>query len=196
MTYSFYILEVCAPVNNIHIFHVWVKVFLVSKGTMPFMIQLSWINSVEWDSTQNNHLNDLIPTRCCQTSIPWSAFEMAYAHYKFTLLLGLLGITGTSWWAWWHLKSRAFRSKKTTTLRVTGLWVENSPVISEFPVQKTSNAEYVSIWWRHRVICAFHKYHMIQLARLGGGHQRNHMAHRAGGRKWHLWKHYFSYFLL
>ena len=39
--------------------------------------------------------------------------------------------------------------KKTLKLRVIGLCVGNSPVTGEFPVQMTSNAEYVSIWWRH-----------------------------------------------
>ena len=42
------------------------------------------------------------------------------------------------------------RSKKTPTLRVTGLCAENSPVTGEFPAQRTSNTENVSIWWRHR----------------------------------------------
>ena len=41
------------------------------------------------------------------------------------------------------------RSKKTSKLRVAGLWEGNSPVIGEFPAQKASNAENVSIWWRH-----------------------------------------------
>ena len=41
------------------------------------------------------------------------------------------------------------RSKKTSKLRVTGLWEGNSPVTGEFPAQRTSNAENVSIWWRH-----------------------------------------------
>ena len=41
------------------------------------------------------------------------------------------------------------RSKKTSKLRVTGLCERNSPVIGEFPVQMASNAENVSIWWRH-----------------------------------------------
>ena len=41
-------------------------------------------------------------------------------------------------------------SKKTAKLRVTGLCLGNSPVIGEFPAQKASNAENVSIWWRHR----------------------------------------------
>ena len=49
------------------------------------------------------------------------------------------------------LLNRLFRhrSKKTSKLRVTGLCEGNSPVIGEFPTQRTSNAENVSIWWRH-----------------------------------------------
>ena len=51
------------------------------------------------------------------------------------------------------LLSRLFRrrSKKTSKLRITGLCEGNSPVTGEFPTQRTSNAENVSIWWRHRV---------------------------------------------
>ena len=41
------------------------------------------------------------------------------------------------------------RSKKTSKLRVTGLCEGNSPETGEFPAQRTSNAENVSIWWRH-----------------------------------------------
>ena len=41
------------------------------------------------------------------------------------------------------------RSKKTSKLRVTGLCSGNSPATGEFPAQKASNAENVSIWWRH-----------------------------------------------
>ena len=46
-----------------------------------------------------------------------------------------------------HLIRRT--SKKTSKLRVTGLWAGNSPVTGEFPAQRASNAENVSIWWRH-----------------------------------------------
>ena len=42
-------------------------------------------------------------------------------------------------------------SKKTSKLRVTGLCAGNSPVTGEFPAQMTSNAENVSIWWRHNM---------------------------------------------
>ena len=41
------------------------------------------------------------------------------------------------------------RSNKTSKLRVTGLCEGNSPVTAEFPAQMASNAENVSIWWRH-----------------------------------------------
>ena len=49
------------------------------------------------------------------------------------------------------LLSRLFRrrSKKTSKLRVTGFCVGNSPGTGEFPAQMASNAENVSIWWRH-----------------------------------------------
>ena len=43
------------------------------------------------------------------------------------------------------------RSKKTSKLRVTGLCAGNSPLTGEFPAQMASNAEKVSIWWRHHL---------------------------------------------
>ena len=49
------------------------------------------------------------------------------------------------------LLNRLFRrrSKQTSKLRVTGLCEGNSPVTGEFPAQRASYAENVSIWWRH-----------------------------------------------
>ena len=49
-----------------------------------------------------------------------------------------------------HLFRR--RSKKTSKLRVTGLCEGNSPVTGEFPTQRASNVENVSIWWYHHVL--------------------------------------------
>ena len=51
------------------------------------------------------------------------------------------------------LLNRLFRprSKKTSKLRVTGLCAGNSPGTGEFPTQMASNAENVSIWWRHKI---------------------------------------------
>ena len=45
--------------------------------------------------------------------------------------------------------STVYSSKKTSKLRVTGLCAGNSPVTGEFPAQMASDAENVSIWWRH-----------------------------------------------
>ena len=49
------------------------------------------------------------------------------------------------------LLNRLFRrrSKKTSTLRATGLCEGNSPVTGEFPAKRTSTEENASIWWRH-----------------------------------------------
>ena len=56
------------------------------------------------------------------------------------------------------LLSRLFRrrSKKISKLRVTGLCVGNSPETGEFPAQMASNAENVSIWWRHHGLTYLH----------------------------------------
>ena len=68
----------------------------------------------------------------------------------------------TSWWARWRLKSPAsplftqpfirVQIKETSKLRVTGLCAGNSPGTGEFPAQMASNAENVSIWWRHHAV--------------------------------------------
>ena len=49
------------------------------------------------------------------------------------------------------LPNRFFRrrSKKVSKLHVSGLCAGNSPETGEFPAQMASNAENVSIWWRH-----------------------------------------------
>ena len=51
------------------------------------------------------------------------------------------------------LLNRLFRrrSKKTSKFRATGLCAGTSPVTGEFLAQMASNAENVSIWWRHHV---------------------------------------------
>ena len=57
------------------------------------------------------------------------------------------------------------RSKKTSKLRVTGLCVGNSPATGEFPAQMASNAENVSIWWRHHAYF-WPKFTLIFVAKL------------------------------
>ena len=66
------------------------------------------------------------------------------------------------------LFNRLFRrkSKKTPKLRVTGLCAGNSPGTGEFPAQMASNAENVSIWWRHHDFLQTCSYFFYILERL------------------------------
>ena len=54
------------------------------------------------------------------------------------------------------LPNRLFkhRWKKASKLHVNGLCEGNSTVTGEFPAQRASNAENVSIWWRNHETCA------------------------------------------
>ena len=60
------------------------------------------------------------------------------------------------------------RSKKTSKLRVTDLCAGNSPLTGEFPAQMTSNAENVSIWWRHHALSRC--YNFVRSGHLGIEH--------------------------
>ena len=81
---------------------------------------------------------------------------------KITMIMIFLWccyITVTSSWARWRLKSPASplftqpfiqaQIKETLKRSVTGLCMGNSPLTGEFPAQMASNAENVSILWRH-----------------------------------------------
>ena len=123
--------------------------------------------------------NDVIITLCVMLGPAncVSAWELqrdttltSWGHNTHTL------ITGVTVLQWRHnepngvsnhqphdcLLNRLFRrgSKKTWKLRVTGLCEGNSPVTGEFPAQRASNVENVSIWWRHHVSkkCLFYLY--------------------------------------
>ena len=81
--------------------------------------------------------------RCIEVSLQWrhKGHDSVSNHRRFDCLL-----------------NRLFRrkSKKTSKLRVTGVFAGNSPVTGEFPTQKASNAENVSIWWRHHAKVTFY----------------------------------------
>ena len=47
------------------------------------------------------------------------------------------------------LFKRLFKAQIKENICVTGLCVGNPPVTGEFPAQRASKAENVSIWWRH-----------------------------------------------
>ena len=61
--------------------------------------------------------------------------------------------------------------KKISKLRVTGFCEGNSPVTSEFPAQRASNTENVSIWWRLHVNWPNSFEHCIHHGRTGDNSQ-------------------------
>ena len=73
------------------------------------------------------------------------------------------------------------RSKKTSKLLVTGLCERNSPVTGEFPAQRASNVEDVSIWWGHHV-CMCGKY---LLSNCKDCNQSSHPYQMKGNTIWH-----------
>ena len=89
------------------------------------------------DSVGCNYLSlPLMPTSGTQVPLQWhyNGHDGVSNHQHHDCLLN-------------HLSKR--RSKKTSKLCITGLCEGNSPVTGEFPTQRASNTENVSIWWRH-----------------------------------------------
>ena len=79
------------------------------------------------------------------------------------------------------------RSKKTSKLCVTGLCAGNSPGTGEFPAQRASNAENVSIWWRHHAKFYGTVYTLIVLSD-DHIHRPNHEPMRSA----YLWNYFIS----
>ena len=113
------------------------------------------------------NLNKLMKNKtkqnCRVACVIWDATTMMWLHCDITLFLLWPSLL------WRHngrgsvsnhqphhcFLNRLFRrrSKKTSKLRVTGLCAGKSPGTGEFPAQMASNAENVSIWWRHHGLC-------------------------------------------
>ena len=55
----------------------------------------------------------------------------------------------------WTIHRAAWLQLKTSKPCITGLYEGNSPVTDGFPSQMASNAEIVSIWWRHHGYVAY-----------------------------------------
>ena len=115
--------------------------------------------------------NTLLITWSVQLPKPYKPFENYWSnlHFKYRELpvRPLFSLMASQRWALqWRqnepdgasnhqphdcLFHRLFRrrSKKISKLRVTGLCEGKSSVTAEFPARRASNAENVSIWWRH-----------------------------------------------
>ena len=123
-----------------------------------FLLKLLWSN--HWYGLHINpvvysKINDMIYEYLFKFSFRCRRFYKRSMRWSSSLLWRRNGRDGVSNYQPHHcLLKRSFRcrSEKTPKLHVTGLCAENSPVTSELPAQMVSNAENVSIWWRHNVL--------------------------------------------
>ena len=112
-----------------------------------------WVNSLEAGDLRRHRAHYGVTVVWC---LYWNRIQISYRSYIFGVASPLQwrhnGHDDVSNHQHHHrLLSRLFgrRSKKTSKLRVAGLCAGNSPGTGEFPAQMASNAENVSIWWRH-----------------------------------------------
>ena len=87
---------------------------------------------------------------------PWywpivTPHQVGCCHYS-DVIVGTMASQITSPTIVYSIVYSGTNQRKTSKLRVTGLCEGNSPVTGEFPAQRASDAENVSIWWRHHAI--------------------------------------------
>ena len=138
--------------NKVHIFGAWSKHSLLPSAIICAKYKASIASPQSplerWGTNFPRHYNDVI---------------MSAITSKITSLTIVYST----------VYSYADQSKHQSS-RVTGFCAGNSPVTGEFPAQMASNAENVSIWWRHHGIvwlrhtghtnqANFSKYHRPEL---------------------------------
>ena len=104
-----------------------------------WLVIWSWYHLGDLCALLNLFLEKLVASKFLQRTLHWRHNELdcISVHQPHDCLLTCLF---------------RHRSNETSKLRVTGLCEGNSLGTGEFPAQKASNAENVSIWWRHHDI--------------------------------------------
>ena len=119
-----------------------------SSGWQPWYsletLKLVFNVSSEYQGCHPDYLFvSVVPIHCCALSLQWrhNEYDCVSNHQR---LHGLL------------IRLFRCRSKETSKRGVTRLCEGNSPETDEFPAQRVSNAENVSIWWRHHYVDHIH----------------------------------------
>ena len=102
-------------------------------------------NIASWQSSTDLVTSDLLPQRC----ICWPLLYSSPPWYYNDVIMSAMAPQITSLTTVYLNRLFKAQIKGKSKLRVTGLCEGNSPVTGEFPAQMASNAENVSIWWRH-----------------------------------------------
>ena len=105
---------------------IFVRIYIPSS--MWSMFLLSFIAVTIWDCTW------------MITQSPW------FSVHSNDVVLGTMASQITSLTI---VYSTVYSGADQRKLRVTGIFVGNSPETGKFPAQMASNAENVSVWWRH-----------------------------------------------
>ena len=84
-----------------------------------------------------------------QSKVTWHHLKRIQIQHYNDVTMGAMASQITSLTIVYSTVLFRRKSKKTSKLRETGLCAGNSPVTGEFPAQKASDAENISIWWRH-----------------------------------------------
>ena len=108
----------------------------------------SWQLSSRYRNSRNRYIHDVTLRHLWSV---WIHDRLSIIYNYIDVIMGTMASQITSLTL--CLLNRPFRrrSKKTSKPRVTGLCEGNSPVTDEFPAQMASNAENISICWRHHV---------------------------------------------
>ena len=129
------------------------------------IIKMRWLSRNSVDLTDMNHITfGFVSTRCAKIGESTKEHNPRSCHEGSSVVTGFQSMRTSmhysdiimSAMASNHrrldcLLNRLFRRRpmKTSKLRITGLCEGNSPATGEFPAQRASNVETVSIWWRH-----------------------------------------------
>ena len=93
----------------------------------------------------------------------WRGVSSDLTHYNDVIMCAIASQITSLTIVYSIVYSDRRRSKKTSKLCVTGLCAGNSPGTGEFPAPMPSNAENVSIWWRHHASVVITDYYVISL---------------------------------
>ena len=160
-THWVWMTHICVKEQSRHWFRQWLIACSVPSHSLN---QCRYMYIVNWTLGNNSNWNLINTTIFWQENVfknvanqeaailSWpqcgNMRNMHFEHYS-GVIMGAMASQITSIAIVYSTLYSRRRSKKTSKLCVTGLFDGNSPVTGEFRAQRASNAENVSIWWRH-----------------------------------------------
>ena len=139
-SFVFYIYETSYPTNWCANWSSW------EIAWAWFVKKIShWFCGYKFGSQFNAHVVfRKMPWKTSFKDTPSSAAG-SHFHYSDVIMSAMV----SNHWRLKCLPNRLFRhrSKKISKFSITGICEGNSPMTGEFPAQRASNAENVSIWW-------------------------------------------------